>query len=173
MKLAIILIILGIAGFGWYRFNRESLQKLSSTSAPTPTTILAPAFPLGWTEAPVQNDQVAKLIKETKTGFQPTIVAIKNDYSGTDPQKYTDKLLKGARSAFPTLRVTSDSVDNTGPIFTRTFTGYYFLKGSKIYFKQTLLIKDNRLVTITASSSADDFEAAFAILVDRQLLALE
>ncbi len=162
-SLIIILAILLVAGFVWYK------SKHSPTSTPTPHPSPETISVKGWESVTPVAPQMYKMVKIGVTGFQPTIIVLKNNVTITDPKIYTDKLIKGASSALPSLVFTSDTTSAQANSYIRILEGYYYSKKTKIYITQELVIKNNQLLTIAGSSMGNDLKQAFAFVVSQQL----
>ncbi len=166
-SLIIILAILLVAGFVWYKSNRTNLQRL--VQPVTPTTVSETTNVKGWESVTPVTPQIYKMVKIGTTGFQPTIIVLKNEITIPDPKNYTDNLIKGARSVLPSLVFTSDTTSTQDNFFTRSLDGYYYSKKTKIFVMQELIIKNNQLLTIAGSSTGNDLNQAFAFVVSQQL----
>jgi hypothetical protein len=115
----------------------------------------------------VENSTVAlKLEKTVNQGLKPEIVLINSvSKDALTPAKYIDRLLAGAKSAIPSLRITKDQRSTDKDIYSATVSGYYFNNKTKVNLLQRIYIKGETVSTLTASF-ADGLESEINPILD-------
>lgn len=163
ISLAVVLILVFLAIRAGILPGREKLEKLTQykLEIEKPTPIVEEfKVPQGWKRVEKDGEKVElKLEKETKAKIKPIIVLIKSETKETDFASYVDKLIKGAKSALPSLRINSDEEVEKQAYYGRGLTGYYYKGYNRVDIKQTIYIKDNQVYTITASTDPAETEA--------------
>jgi len=151
-KYIAFLIIIGIV-IGYFlsknKFNSQSITTI------TPTIEKQLNLPDSWTKI---DDTVTdlKLEKKVDAGLKPQITLTTSTSKDTsNPSKYVNNLIAGARSAIPSYKVLNDkrNTDDTG--YTARISGYYYNKNQKISLLQRVIIKGEKVFVLTSSFAGD------------------
>lgn len=127
------------------------------TKKPTENTTQAMSvnLPSGWTQS--DNTPIAlKIEKQVESDYQPTITLIKSTVLSTDsPKDYIDKLIAGAKSSLPSLKIVSDDRQDINGLYLATINSFYYQDNLKISVYQQIFVKHSQVSTITASYTGD------------------
>jgi hypothetical protein len=97
-----------------------------------------------------------KLEKTVDGTVKPQIVLINSSSKDAlTPAKYTDRLVAGAKSAVPTLRIITDKRNAAENNYSALISGYYFNGKTKINLLQRIYIKGESVSTLTASYTGE------------------
>lgn len=152
--IGIALIILAIAlGFLVASKKRSAVQTVVTN--PVVSQQITSTLPSGWSQI-VDPTVDVKLEKKVDSGVKPQIVFMKSSSKdASDSAKYVDRLIAGARSAIPSLVITSTKRNSTESFYSTILTGYYFNQKQKISLSQRVYVKDDSVYTITGSYTGD------------------
>ena len=164
----IIFVLLTVLAF-IFRFNGDKLLQFGKNN-PDQIQTATLDLPTGWAKS--DDTLVAlKIEKQVESGYKPVVTLIKSTSDITDPKLYIDNLIAGAKSAIPSLRVTSDQRGNLDNYYLATIDSFYYNSGLKINSLQKVYIKDNQVFTLTASYTDDiitEINKIFDTIVDNQ-----
>lgn len=150
MSLFLMLITLSVLYLNLNSISRRNTF-IGTLISPTPRIVLD--VPEKWNLVDIDNaDIIYKLERESTVPVKPTIVAISTDTNEADYKTYTDSLLKGTLSTIPSMRITTNTVNNISEVFTREVTGYYLNASRKIDIKQNFYGYRGKLLTLTATT---------------------
>ena len=146
--LIIILVII-------YFLLTRPTSKFNFNLNPTPTQEIVKEFAIGWNEI-VDSGVKFKLEKNVNKGTRPQIVLIETQLEEVVvPAKYVDKLIAGAKSAIPSLKISSDKRESQEKYYSAVFTGTYINRNEKLNIIQQVYIKNNTVYVITATFIGD------------------
>jgi hypothetical protein len=156
IKYAIIIIIIGLAGFGVYRytdfFDQVNLPEIGRPKLEETEEENGIKFPEGWEEESSEEDVVVKLSKETDTEIAANIVITKEENIEYEtPEKYADRLIAGAKSTLPSLVYTDDQLEDNDQYLVRYLNGYYWQGGQQVGLSQKIYVGEDTVYVITAS----------------------
>jgi len=166
----IIFILLIVLAF-IFRFNKDKLLQFGKNNPDQVQTTVVLNLPVGWIKS--DDTLVAlKIEKQVESGYKPIITLIKSTSRITAPKLYIDNFIAGAKSAIPSLRLTSDQRDDSDDYYLATIESFYYNNGLKINSLQKVFIKDNQVFTLTASYTDDitgEINQIFDTITDNQL----
>ncbi|MFA6249955.1 MAG: hypothetical protein WC686_00435 [Candidatus Shapirobacteria bacterium] len=165
----IIVAIMIIALFALaYKFISIIRQPASTQNLPSPTPVLlSTPLPPGWSMATPSAGNTLKLVKETQDKVKPSIVLITSAYtSDLSESKYADTIIKGARSALPSLTFTINRSENVGSFYVRHLQGTYINARNQVRVKQRLYIQNKTVSTLTASYLPQNLDAEIDTIFD-------
>lgn len=117
------------------------------------------SLPTGWQLIEDKTPGVlAKLEKTSEEKIKPTMTVVSAVTGETDSKAYVDKLLKGARSAIPSLTLISDESKDKDGYYLRQWEGFYFSGSDRINLRQQVLVKDGHVYTLTVAFGKQDQE---------------
>ena len=158
----IIAVVLVIAIVVFFIFRKTSIKSPAIT---TPVTVEQKLnLPESWKQ--VESSAVAfKLEKNVVQGIKPQITLVKSESKDALlPKSYVEKLIAGAKSAIPSLRLDPVKTNQDGDIYTAMISGFYYNQKTKISLIQRIIIKDQTVYTLTASFTGDEALEANQIL---------
>lgn len=122
-------------------------------------------LPDSWTK--VEDAKVEyKLEKKVEKGLKSEIVLIKSESKdASNPTKYVDRLVAGAKSTIPTLRISTNKRSSENEIYLAVISGYYYNQKNIINLAQRVYIKGETVYTLTASFG-DDLTAEIDQIMD-------
>ncbi|MBI2464759.1 hypothetical protein HYV64_01335 [Candidatus Shapirobacteria bacterium] len=153
MKRYIALIVVLALGVGYF-VSRKTFAPQTVVKEPIKIEELL-KMPSGWSQVD-DKDVNLKFEKKVDKGLKPQIVLkVTQSVEASAPAKYTDRLLAGAKSAVPSLRLTGDMRNSLEKYYSAFVTATYVNKGQKINLIQRIYIKENTVNTLTASYTGD------------------
>jgi len=166
-----ILFLIVVAGF-WF-FPRQAKKNNIDEQAAT-VEEEKPSLPSGWSVMEKDNGNLKiKLEKESSDKVKPIIVLIESTTKETDPQVYVDKLVRGLRAAFPSMKINRDEEKKEEGQYQRSLNGWYYNGANKVAVEQRIIIENEKVSTLTASfwaetgdkTLAEEIETIFASLL--------
>ena len=153
MNKYIALIIVIALGVGYFMSRKTFGPRTEIKEAITEEQLLK--LPDAWTKIE-DKDVNLKLEKKVDSGLRPQIVfkEVQSDDALT-PAKYTDRIIAGAKSAIPSLKINSDMRNSLEKYYSAFISGTYTNKGQKINLMQRVYIKDKTVYVMTASYIGD------------------
>jgi hypothetical protein len=149
MKKYIAIIIVLALGVGYF-MSRKTFAPKTVVNQPIRIEELL-KMPSDWSQVD-DKDVTLKFEKKTEKGIKPQVVFKETQASeATAPAKYTDRLIAGAKSAIPSLRVTGDMRNSLEKYYSAFITAIYTNKGDKISLIQRVYIKGDKVFTLTGS----------------------
>ncbi len=143
---AIALLLTSIAVTSVFRNkNTDSVEE----SVPTEQILV---LPKGWekvTKEGYENTYIKKQPEDTE--YTPTVAYDRNTVKETTADEYFSTMIAGAKSAIPSLVVTSNQQDKYEGYDVLNLAGNYYQGGNQIQIRQRLLLKGTTLHTIAAS----------------------
>lgn len=141
-----VLILFVIIG---YYFYKHSFKETPVVIVPTIEQQLD--LPKDWSKI-TDNKSSLKLEKKIVTGLKPQIVLTVTDApEASAPARYVDRLVAGARSAIPSLKIISDKRSSEEGRYSATIFGYYYNQKTKVLIIQRVYVKGETVSVLTGS----------------------
>jgi hypothetical protein len=159
-KILVITIILAVLSLTAFRYFSSRRSPQSSLLPFPPASSQISGLPEGWQEETSPGNMI-KLVKQSGSdSIKPTIVLIKSKREGSlDYRTYVNRLLSGAKSAIPSLKIIqNETLSDTSP-YTRFLKGSYLNNRQQINILQQITIQDDKVFTLTASYLPSGLEA--------------
>lgn len=128
---------------------------LTQTGFKTPQPKKLSHLPQGWVTIST-SDKSIKVQKQSDQKFKPTITLIYSQTDQTNPKKFIDNSILGARVTLPTLVISKRSDSKRENYYVANLAGYYISANQKINIYQKIFIKNYDVYTIAASYLAKD-----------------
>lgn len=164
-----VIFLVFIIGLISYSIMHRPAKQNSPDNIDTTETV---KYPSQWSK--VDSDtSILKLEKEVESGIKPQISLTKGQLESTDsPQKYLTRLISGAKSAIPSLRLNQSSQTTNDDLVQTNLSGYYYNQKLKVNLLQRVYIKQGNIAVITASYSGnidDEINQIFDQIYDQQI----
>ncbi len=134
-------------------------------------------LPDGWTKVADEEYENTFIKKqEDENAFTPTVAYDRNTVQAEDPDDYFNKVIAGAQSAIPSLRLEKTEQSKFEGYTVLNLEGSYIENGDRIQIRQRLLVQDRTLHTLAASFmgtqdiSEVEIDAMFDYIVQTEVL---
>jgi hypothetical protein len=157
-----VVILLLLFGAGWYILNSRTKHTTQTNKnvavSPTKTATLSAQLQLPplWEQKNDVPGFEMKAVKKTITKIKPVVNLVKTTKKDEDQKTYVDKMIKGAKSSFPSLVITKDNLEEKDGFYIRELTGYYYNGKNKISLLMNIYIKKDTVYTLTAAKDSTD-----------------
>lgn len=167
--IAVSAIVLLLTSIAVTSFLRNKNIETTEESASAERIVVLPA---GWekvTKEGYENTYIKK--QQNESDYTPTVAYDRNTVKETAADTYFSTMIAGAKSAIPSLTVTTNELSQYEGHQVMNLAGNYYQNGTRIQIRQRLFLKGTTLHTIAASYaegqeiSEEEIDAVFDYIV--------